>query len=74
MFEHYFLLLSVTLNFCYMFLIVPDKNDRVKKMSDWLREIKGRLDIKHRENLELYDQLDTWKFLAKKLQDELDQK
>ena len=74
MFEHYFLLLSVTLNFCYIFLIVPDKNHRIEVFKNWFSSYRNDIDSLTKKNLELENTLDTWKFLAKQLQDELDEK
>ena len=47
MFEHYFLLLSVTLNFCYIFLIVPDKNKRIESLKEWGNFLAERVSDLH---------------------------
>lgn len=74
MLEHYFLLLSVTLNFCYLFMIVPDKNHRMELLKNWFSVHKNELDFKDKEIVELKSQLETWQFMAKNLADELDKK
>ena len=74
MFEHYFVLLSVTLNFCYMFLIVPNSNRRLESLKQWFSVHKNELDWKDKEIVELRSQLETWQFMAKNLADELDKK
>ena len=74
MLEHYFLLLSVTLNFCYLFMIVPDKNHRIEVFKNWFASYRNDVDLLTKKNIELQSQLETWQFMAKNLADELDKK
>jgi|WetSurMetagenome_2_1015567.scaffolds.fasta_scaffold370188_3 hypothetical protein len=74
MLEHYFLLLSVTLNFCYLFMIVPDKNHKIEIFKTWFASYRNDIDLKNKEIDELRGYLETWQFMAKNLADELDKK